>query len=54
MQQDKKSLGGRHRLILLPRLGQAEVVSDLDPRRLKRFVTRFVKQAGSMSQIEEG
>jgi 3-dehydroquinate synthase len=50
MRRDKKSLGGRQQLVLLPRLGQAEVVPDPDSVRWRDFVFRFVKQGGKITQ----
>ncbi len=46
LEQDKKSLGGRIRMVLVPGLGHAEVVEDLDASQLRRFITSFVASGG--------
>jgi 3-dehydroquinate synthase len=45
LQQDKKAIDGRIRWVLLQRLGQAQLVANLDPEHLRRFVAAFVKRA---------
>jgi 3-dehydroquinate synthetase len=42
LQRDKKSSGGRIRMVLLPRLGSAEVCDGLDPARIRRFLANFL------------
>jgi 3-dehydroquinate synthase len=42
MQHDKKSIGGKVRMVLLPRLGRAAIVADLDPSFLRRFLAGFL------------
>lgn len=42
LQRDKKSHGGKIRMVFLPRLGSAEVVDDLDPVRVRRFISDFL------------
>ncbi len=46
LERDKKSLGGRIRMVLLPGLGRAEVVDDLDAAHLRRFVDKFLESGG--------
>jgi 3-dehydroquinate synthase len=53
MQRDKKSLEGRMQLVLLPRLGEAEVVCCPDRGRWKDFVFDFVKQGGKITRVAE-
>ncbi len=42
LQRDKKSSGGKIRMVLLPQLGSAEVCADLDPARIRRFLANFL------------
>jgi 3-dehydroquinate synthase len=45
LQHDKKSRDGKLRMVLLRRLGQPEIVDDLDPLRLRRLVADFLGTA---------
>jgi 3-dehydroquinate synthase len=45
LQRDKKSVDGRLRLVLLPRLGHTEVADGLDPAVFRRFLGGFLKNA---------
>ena len=42
--RDKKFRAGTFRMVLLPRIGRAEIRDDIDPRRLRQFLKRFLKQ----------
>ncbi|MBZ5495112.1 MAG: 3-dehydroquinate synthase [Acidobacteriia bacterium] len=42
LQRDKKSRGGKIRMILLPQLGRSAVVDNLDPACIRRFITDFL------------
>jgi 3-dehydroquinate synthase len=42
LQRDKKSSGGKIRMVVLPSLGKAEVIADLDPVRIRRFLVDFL------------
>jgi len=46
LQRDKKSQGGRIRMILLPAIGRTEIVDGLNPAQLRRFIFEFLKKAG--------
>jgi 3-dehydroquinate synthase len=43
IQRDKKSDGGRLRMVLLSKLGRAEIVDDFDPIVLRRFLATFLQ-----------
>jgi len=45
LRHDKKSVGGTIRMVLLQSLGHAQLVTDLDPGHLRRFVTSFLNSA---------
>ncbi len=45
LRRDKKSHGGRIRMILLPRIGRTEIVDNLDPSQLRYFIADFLKTA---------
>ncbi len=42
LKRDKKFRSGRIRMVLLPKLGETEVVSQIDPVRLRRYLKRFL------------
>jgi 3-dehydroquinate synthetase len=43
---DKKFRSGDIRMILLPRLGDAEIRTGIDPFRLRQFLKRFLAANG--------
>jgi 3-dehydroquinate synthase len=45
LQHDKKARDGRLRIVLLRRLGKAQIVDHVDPELLRRFVGRFVEHS---------
>ena len=45
---DKKFQAGDIRMVLLPRLGKAEIVSNVDAGRLQRFLRRFLEAEGKI------
>jgi 3-dehydroquinate synthase len=47
LKRDKKFRAGSIRMVLLPRLGQTEVRSDIDADHVKRFLSEFLAQQGS-------
>jgi 3-dehydroquinate synthase len=48
LQHDKKSHGGKIRMVVLPRLGRTEIVDNLDPMPLRRFVADFLSEQSAM------
>jgi len=46
--RDKKFAGGRIRMVLLPRLGAAEIRNDIDPANLKRFLKNFIESSSNI------
>lgn len=42
LRRDKKFDSGSIRMVLLSRLGQAEIVENLDPRYVRRFISEFL------------
>ncbi len=45
LKRDKKFRAGNIRMVLLPRLGETEVVSKIDPHRLRRYLKGFLASA---------
>jgi 3-dehydroquinate synthase len=45
LRRDKKSHGGRIRMILLPGIGRTKLVDSLDPSHLRHFIADFLKTA---------
>lgn len=54
LKRDKKFRSGEIRMILLPRLGETELRSDIDPAHMKRFLSAFLAQAGRDGRASEG
>jgi 3-dehydroquinate synthase len=50
-ERDKKFRGEGIRMVILPRLGAAEVVSGLDSRTLKGFLREFLSRQGALEQM---
>jgi len=50
LQRDKKSQGGRIRMVLLSAIGRTEIVDGLDPARLRQFIAEFLKNADRHGQ----
>ena len=48
LERDKKFRGGMFRMVLLPRLGEAAIRSDIDPQRLRHFLKRFLQRGGDV------
>lgn len=46
LERDKKSLGGHVRMVVLPGLGRAEVIDNLDVTHLRRFISNFMGRGG--------
>ena len=42
LRRDKKSVSGSIRMVLLSRLGKAEIVENLNPRCVRRFISEFL------------
>ncbi len=51
LMRDKKFRSGRIRMVFLPRLGETEIRSDVDPRQLKRYLERFLAGGGSAASL---
>lgn len=49
LERDKKFRSGRIQMVLLRQLGKAEIRSDIDPRRLRSFLRRFLACGGLIS-----
>jgi 3-dehydroquinate synthase len=47
--RDKKFRDGRIRMVLLRRLGETVICSDIDPAHLRRFLRRFLQDRGQVS-----
>ena len=47
--RDKKFRDGRIRMVLLSRLGETVIRSDIDPAHLRRFLRRFLQSRGQLS-----
>lgn len=50
LQRDKKFRAGNIRMVLLPRLGATEIVSGIDPARLRRFLRGFLASGGETTR----
>jgi 3-dehydroquinate synthase len=48
LQRDKKFRSGCIRMVFLPRLGETEIRSDIDPFRLRSFLRMFLANGGSI------
>jgi 3-dehydroquinate synthase len=48
LMRDKKFRSGNIRMVLLPRLGQTEICSDIDPAKFRRFLEEFLAAGGSV------
>src|SRR5262249_15499178 len=46
--RDKKFTAGRIRMVLLRRLGEAEIRSDIDVEHLRGFLDKFLRSGGSV------
>jgi 3-dehydroquinate synthetase len=46
--RDKKFRAGRIRMVLLSRLGETVIRSDIDPVHLRRFLRRFLQHRGRL------
>jgi len=51
LERDKKFRAGKFRMVLLPRLGEAEVRADIDPLRFRRFLKWFLLQGGNAETL---
>jgi 3-dehydroquinate synthase len=54
LKRDKKFRAGSVRMILLPKLGETEVRSDIDADHLKRFLSGFLARGGANGRGIEG
>ena len=45
LERDKKFRSGTFRMVLLPGIGRPEIRDDIDPRRLRQFLERFMRGA---------
>jgi 3-dehydroquinate synthase len=52
LRRDKKSPGGRIRMILLRRIGRSEIVDNLDPSRLRHFIADFLTTADKRRSMQ--
>lgn len=50
LKRDKKFRSGRIRMVLLPKLGETEIRSDIEPHRLRSFLGRFLAGGGHITR----
>jgi 3-dehydroquinate synthase len=53
LRRDKKFRSGNIQMVLIPRLGEAEILSGIDPEKLRGFLGRFLASAGDSRTLPE-
>ena len=52
LKRDKKFRSGQFRMVLLPRLGEAEIHADIDPRWFRRFLKGFLLRGRNVPALQ--